>query len=149
MADDLTPDQRDLLEIFGISSEEHLQQRKEAVMRYEELTGSRIGKLLALTMWLQQGYNQHGHENILLLRRNDMLHDINMIDMGGVAYTPTGGVLTLTDAEIDEFLFLTQHQYAAYRLPDGRVLDVVPLTYGRARINVSSRLSPLYYEDNY
>ena len=39
--------------------------------------------------------------------------------------------------------------YATRQLPDGRVLSVFPLTYGRARLGVGSPFNPLIFDDSF
>jgi hypothetical protein len=39
--------------------------------------------------------------------------------------------------------------YATRLLDDGRVLDVIPLTFGRARLVISNSIISLSYEDGW
>jgi hypothetical protein len=39
--------------------------------------------------------------------------------------------------------------YLTWPLPDGRVADVIPLTFGRARIVVSATLTSVVYDDGW
>lgn len=42
-----------------------------------------------------------------------------------------------------------EYNYAKRQLPDGRWLYVNPLTYGRARLNISSKFNPLIFDNGY
>jgi hypothetical protein len=39
--------------------------------------------------------------------------------------------------------------YFTRQLPDGRVIDVIPLTYGRARLHISENERILVYQDGW
>ena len=42
-----------------------------------------------------------------------------------------------------------QYELASRDLPDGRRAYIIPLTYGRARICISNKYSPLFIDNSY